>query len=164
MSLILNQHFTDEPDRQFIEAFWDVLSAIYRRERAAVQKQYNDGKPITADELRRAAAHQRAHGDFDDSAAGRYLKRRADWNDKIARKLAQSKTRQLVGDTITELLQYARNEYRSRVVESDPQIISHLIHHPYEWRRALNLARLALVSWSPKSQRTKSGVDADPAG
>jgi hypothetical protein len=153
MELILNEDFTKESDRHFIEAFWDILSAIYRRERRAVEEQYNGGNQIQPDELKRAAAHHRKHGKYDDSAAGRYLKRRADWNDRIARKLSQAKTRRLTADAITELILATRNGFESSIVRRQPETITTMIHDRHEWKRALDLARVALVSWTSKSQR-----------
>ena len=154
MELILDSEFTDKSDREFIEGFWDILSAIYRRERRAVEKQYNAGDPIPNDELKRASAHYRKHGHYDESAAGRYLKRRANWNDRIARKLSQAKTRRLTADAITELILATRNEYGSAVIRRQPQIITSMIHEKHEWKRALDLARVALVSWTSRSQRS----------
>ncbi|MBX3436862.1 MAG: type I-MYXAN CRISPR-associated Cas8a1/Cmx1 [Planctomycetaceae bacterium] len=153
MALIQSETFTDDDERLFIEAFWDILGAIFRREREAVRKQYNDGREITADQLKVASEHYRKHREYDRTAAGRYLKRRAEWNERVGRMLAQAKTQTLLGDAITILMRYALNEYRSATLTANPDTIRRFLKDRHEWKRALHLARLALATYQPKHKR-----------
>jgi len=124
MELIQEEEMWDNPEeRLFVEAFWQVLAALYRREADAVER-----------------GGSRTFGD-----------RIEDLNEDIRRCLTRAKTRPLLRQAIIDLFARPVEKYRSPVVRQRPDLVWHLIDD--DWKRSRDLALLALASYQSKEKR-----------
>ncbi len=136
MELIQETEMWDRPtDRLFVEAFWQILSALYRREGEAVKR----------------------------GGSREFVQRIEDLKEDIRRSLTRSKTRALLREVISDLFAKPVAKYRSPIVREHPAQIWQLIDE--DWKRARDLALLALASYSGKEKRDAgedNGVETPP--
>ena len=79
--------------------------------------------------------------------------RLGDLNEDIRRSVMRAKTRVLLRGYLSEL--FAKGG-RQPVVIQNRETIWNLIDHPYDWKKARDLALLALVTYQSKEQREKN--------
>lgn len=124
MELIQQEEMWDSPaERLFVEAFWQILAALYRREADAVER----------------------------GGSRKFGERVEDLNEDIRRRLTRAKTRPLLRETIADLFARPVDKYRSPAVREHPASIWRLIDD--DWKRARDLALLALASYQSKERR-----------
>lgn len=70
-------------------------------------------------------------------------------NDDIFRRLMRSKTRDLLRETLAEL--FAKSG-RQKTLRANPAVVWNLIDDPHDWKRARDLALLALATYSKKQE------------
>jgi len=130
MELIDQEEMWDSPaERLFVEAFWQILASLYRREADAVER-----------------GGSRTFGD-----------RVEDLNEDIRRRLTRAKTRPLLREAIADLFAKPVRKYRSPAVREHPAAMWRLIDD--DWKRARDLGLLALASYQSKENRDKAGDD-----
>lgn len=76
-----------------------------------------------------------------------------DLNEDIRRSLVRAKTRVLLRGYLAEL--FAKGGRQPAVIQNRDTIWG-LINHPYDWKKARDLAMLALVTYQSKEQREKN--------
>jgi CRISPR-associated protein Cas8a1/Csx13 len=76
-----------------------------------------------------------------------------DLNEEIRRSLMRAKTRVLLRGYLSEF--FAKGG-RQPVVAQNRETIWNLIDHPYDWKKARDLALLALVTYQAKEHREKN--------
>ena len=81
--------------------------------------------------------------------------RHEDLNEDIRRSLMRAKTRVLLRGYLAEL--FAKGGRQPAVVQSRADIWN-LIDHPYDWKKARDLALLALVTYQSKAKRERGGA------
>ncbi|QDT32299.1 type I-MYXAN CRISPR-associated Cas8a1/Cmx1 [Thalassoglobus polymorphus] len=127
MELIREDDMWDDPsDREFIEAFWETLAALYYREKEAVDR---GGSRSWSDRIE-------------------------DLNEDIRREITRAKTGSLLRQTLTELFSRPVKKFRSAHVRNNPGLIWKLIDR--DWKRGRDLALLALASYQSKEKRETS--------
>ena len=126
MKLIQEDDLWDDPnERLFVEAFWEILAALYKREAAAV-----DARGGSSDKEKR-------------------------WErliDDIRRRLTRAKTGPLLREALSELITRPVAQFRSKTVRENPGLIWRLIDR--DWKRGRDLALLALASYQSKEKRS----------
>lgn len=132
MKLVQNEEMWDSKAEQlFVEAFWQILAALYKQEADAVQR---GGTRIVDDRMQ-------------------------DLNEDIRRSLTRAKTRPLLREAIAGLIAKPVEKYRSPLIREHPDVIWSLINDPYDWKRARDLALLALASYMNKEKRAAMARD-----
>ena len=127
MELIQEDEMWDDPaERDFVEAFWEILGALYFREKEAVER-----------------GGSRSWGD-----------RIEDLNEDIRRSLTRAKTAPLLRETVADLFARPVKKYRSPHVRKRPGLMWKLMDR--DWKRGRDLALLALASYQSKDKRTPS--------
>ncbi|MEZ6132514.1 MAG: type I-MYXAN CRISPR-associated Cas8a1/Cmx1 [Planctomycetaceae bacterium] len=130
MNLIREDEMWDDPlERDFAHVFWEILGALYYREKEAVDR-----------------GGSRSWGD-----------RIEDLNEDIRRNLTRAKTGPLLRETISELLARPVEKYRSPTLRQNPGLMWRLIDR--DWKRGRDLALLALASYQNKEKREGTGTD-----
>ena len=117
-----NDMWDDESDRLFVEAFWEIMAALYRREADAVKR----------------------------GGSRTWQDRCEDLNEEIRRSLTRAKTGPLLRETLADLFSRPVEKYRSKAVRSNPGTIWRLIDG--DWKRGRDLALLALASYTRKEK------------
>jgi CRISPR-associated protein Cas8a1/Csx13 len=79
-------------------------------------------------------------------------KRIEHFDEDVFRRLMRSKTRDLLRETLVELFAKAG---RQKTVRENPAAVWNLIDHPHAWKRARDLALLALATYTKKSDPKK---------
>jgi len=126
MELIQEGEMWNTPgERMFVEAFWQILSALYRQEVDAVER----------------------------GGARKIEERLQDLNEDLRRRITRAKTRPLLRETILDLFAKPVETYRSPIVRQHPALVWSLLDDAHEWKRARDLALLALVSYQSKEKR-----------
>jgi CRISPR-associated protein Cas8a1/Csx13 len=124
MKLITEDDMWDsEAEKVFVHALWQTIESLYAQEAAAAAER---GGSRTIEER------------FDDL------------NEDIRRKLMQAKTRALLRGALTELI---ANAGRPPVVREHPAAIWRMVDHPDNWKKARDLALLALASYQSREKR-----------
>lgn len=73
----------------------------------------------------------------------------------IYRRLLRAKTRDLLREALAEL--FARSG-RQKSIRANPAVVWNLIDDPHEWKRARDLALLALATYTKKQEDTAPGA------
>jgi CRISPR-associated protein Cas8a1/Csx13 len=74
-----------------------------------------------------------------------------DLNDEVKRSLMRAKTRELLRGTLAELFARAG---RQSTIREHPATIWNLLNDPYDWKKARDLALLALASYQSEEKRS----------
>ena len=82
-------------------------------------------------------------------------------DDEIFRRLMRSKTRDLLRETLAELFAKAG---RQETIRSHPAAVWNLMNHPHDWKRARDLALLALATYSKRQEHPNSESPVDTKG
>ena len=123
MDLIQDNDMWDDPaDRLLVEAFWEILASLYKREADAVER----------------------------GGSRTWQNRCEDLNEEIRRSLTRSKTGPLLRETLTDLFSRPVEKYRSKSVRANPGVVWRLIDR--DWKRGRDLALLALASYQSKKK------------
>ena len=126
MELIQEPEMWDSPsDGLFVEAFWETLAALYKCEAKAAER----------------GGSRKPEERFDDL------------NEDIRRALTRAKTRTLLREVIADLFAKPVEHYRAPTGAQNPAVIWRLIDQ--DWKRARDLALLALVSYQRKETRRR---------
>ena len=132
MELIQQEEMWDSPEeRLFVEAFWQILAALYFREAKAVER---GGTRDVSDRIE-------------------------DLNEDIRRRLTRAKTRPLLRETVADLFSKPVEKYRSPAIRQNPAAIWRLIDN--DWKRVRDLALLALASYQSKEKRQSQDSSAN---
>jgi len=124
MELIREDDMWDDPsEREFIEAFWETLAALYYREKEAVDR---GGSRSWSDRIE-------------------------DLNEDIRREITRAKTGPLLRETLMELFSRPVKTFRSPHVCNNPGLVWKLVDR--DWKRGRDLALLALASYQSKEKR-----------
>ncbi len=107
-----------DEDRQFVEAFWQNLRALYAREASAVADRGGSRDP---------------------------RKRWQQLNEELRRLLARATTRNQVRQVLADIFSRPAGRFRSKVLSENPGAVWRLIDA--DWQRGRDLALLALVSY-----------------
>lgn len=124
MELIRDKDMWDDLDeRLFVEAFWEILAALYKREADAGER----------------------------GGSRNWQDRCEDLNEDIRRSLARAKTGPLLRETLADLFSRPVKRYRSKAIRSQPATVWRLIDR--DWKRGRDLSLLALASYQSKEKR-----------
>jgi CRISPR-associated protein Cas8a1/Csx13 len=129
MELIREPEMWDSPhEAMFVEAFWESLRSLYRQEARAAKKRGGS----------RSAKKRIRH-----------------LREEIYRSLMRSKTRELTRQALAELIAKAGQGRApdETVVRDNPATIWKLIDDPLGWKRARDLALLALATYTKKASK-----------
>jgi CRISPR-associated protein Cas8a1/Csx13 len=139
MELIQKEEMWDSPsEAMFVQAFWETLRSLYRQEAKAAKR----GGSRTP------------------------KKRIGHLKEDIYRSLMRSKTRELTRQAVAELIAKASRSHRpgEDTVRGNPAAIWRLIDDPHDWKRARDLALLALATYTKKQADPEAGTPAKPKG
>jgi CRISPR-associated protein Cas8a1/Csx13 len=126
MKLIQDDAMWDtEAEKVFVEAFWETLRALYRREADAAKER----------------GGSRTAGD-----------RMEDLNEELRRSLSQAKTNALLRQLLTEFYSRPVKKYRSPTLGKYSAMIWRLVDA--DWKKGRDLALLALASYMSEEKRT----------
>jgi CRISPR-associated protein Cas8a1/Csx13 len=126
MKLIQDDAMWDtEAEKVFVEAFWETLRALYRREADAAKDR----------------GGSRTAGD-----------RMEDLNEDLRRSLSQAKTNALLRQLLTEFYARPVKKYRSPTLGKYSATIWRLVDA--DWKKGRDLALLALASYMSEGKRT----------
>jgi len=113
----------DESERLFVEAFWEILGALYKREAMAVERWGSRKKEERWKHL----------------------------VEDVRRQISRAKTGPLLREVMTSLISRPVAEFRSKLIRENPGTIWRLIDR--DWKRGRDLALLALASYQSKEKR-----------
>jgi CRISPR-associated protein Cas8a1/Csx13 len=126
MKLIQDDAMWDtEAEKVFVEAFWETLRALYRREADAAKERGGSRTPSD---------------------------RMEDLNEKLRRALSQAKTNALLRQLLTEFYARPVKKYRSPTLGKYSATIWRLVDA--DWKKGRDLALLALASYMSEGKRT----------
>jgi CRISPR-associated protein Cas8a1/Csx13 len=136
MKLIQEEAMWDtEAERIFVEAFWETLKALYRREGEAAKDR--GGSRSATDRME-------------------------DLNEEIRRSLVQAKTHALLRERLSEFFSRPVKNYRSPTLARHAQVIWRLVDT--DWKKGRDLALLALATYLSDEKRnpTAAATSAGP--
>jgi CRISPR-associated protein Cas8a1/Csx13 len=125
MKLIQEEAMWDtEAERVFVEAFWETLKALYRREGDAAK---------------------------DRGGARSATDRMEDLNEEVRRSLVQAKTHSLLRERLAEFFSRPVKNYRSQALAKHAPVIWRLVDS--DWKKGRDLALLALATYMSEEKR-----------
>jgi CRISPR-associated protein Cas8a1/Csx13 len=124
--LVEAREMWDKPEEKtFVEAFWEALRGLFYLEAKGVER----------------------------GGERQVQERHADLVEDIRRQLARAKTRELLRETLADLFsRAARAPKKQPTVKENSALIWNLMNDPHDWKRARDLALLALATYQGKSR------------